>query len=249
MPTQRQAADRPAGTARLRAIDLARIGGISVQQVRNYVDLGLLPPVERTPSGYRIFTARHAEALGVTRQMARGHGWARARTVMNAVHRGDVPAALAAIDASHAELDRERAEIAAVLAAFETVTAEPSVAAPAHGRGVRIGEAARVAGVRPPVLRFWEQRGLLRPARDPSTGYRVYDQAEFLNARLIALLRRASYPFPIVRAALDELRATRSPERARSELATREVDLHRRSLDRLAASAALHAYLQHRPQP
>ena len=41
---------------RLRATDLARRGGVSVQQVRNYVDQGVLPPVERLPSGYRVFT-------------------------------------------------------------------------------------------------------------------------------------------------------------------------------------------------
>jgi hypothetical protein len=33
----------PSDPERLRAVDLARQAGISVQQVRNYVDLGLLP--------------------------------------------------------------------------------------------------------------------------------------------------------------------------------------------------------------
>jgi DNA-binding transcriptional MerR regulator len=239
---------RPTNTGRLRAIDLARMGGISVQQVRNYVELGLLPAVRRTATGYRIFTAQHAEALTVTRKMAKGHGWRSARIIMSAIHRGDIATALAAIDASHAELDRERADIAAVLAAFETVTTDPSTAGPARRRGARIGEVAGAVGVRSPVLRLWEQRGLLRPARQKSTGYRVYNEAEFRSAQLIALLRRANYPFPIVHAALDELRTTGSPQRARSELAKREHDLHRRSLERLGASAALYTYLQHHTQ-
>ena len=38
---------------------------------------------------------------------------------MRAVHAGDVETALATIDRSHAELDRERTEIADVLGAFE----------------------------------------------------------------------------------------------------------------------------------
>jgi hypothetical protein len=60
----------------------------------------------------------------------------------------------------------------------------------------------------------------------------------------IMALRRGNYPFPIVHAVLDELRTTGSPERVRAELARREQELHRRSLRRLRASAALYAYLQ-----
>src|SRR6266516_4535844 len=47
----------------LRTIDLARAGGISVQQVRNYEALGLLPPASRSKSGYRLYTQRHLAAL------------------------------------------------------------------------------------------------------------------------------------------------------------------------------------------
>ncbi|MEK8105925.1 MerR family DNA-binding transcriptional regulator [Micromonospora sp. M12] len=57
---------------RLRAVDLAATVGISVQQVRNYVELGVLPPTRRTASGYRIFTTEHARALGVARRLAEG---------------------------------------------------------------------------------------------------------------------------------------------------------------------------------
>ncbi|MBM0235615.1 MerR family DNA-binding transcriptional regulator, partial [Micromonospora sp. STR1_7] len=108
---------------RLRAVDLAATVGISVQQVRNYVEQGVLPPVRRTPSGYRIFTTEHSRALTVARRLAEGHGWGRTREIMAAVHRGDLPAALAALDGGHAELDRERADIRRVLGAFETVLA------------------------------------------------------------------------------------------------------------------------------
>jgi DNA-binding transcriptional MerR regulator len=232
------------GKGRWRAIALAQAAGISVQQVRNYVALGILPPVERTASGYRIFTGEHAEALLVARRLAEGHGWARTRTIMRAVHDRDLPTALAALDQGHAELDRERADIARVLAAFGTVVGGQAADGPLPRRGARIGEAARAAGVRPSLLRLWERRGLLRPGRDPATGYRVYDEPEVRTARVVALLRRGGYPFPIVQAAVNELRATGSPERVRAELARREQQLRRRSLQRLRASAALYAYLE-----
>ena len=239
---------RPDGEGRWRAIALAQAAGISVQQVRNYVALGILPPVERTASGYRIFTAEHAEALLVARKLAEGHGWARTRTIMRAVHGRDLQTALAALDQGHAELDRERAEIARVLAAFGTVLRGPAAAGPRPRRGARsgarIGEVAGAAGVRPSLLRLWERRGLLRPGRDPATGYRAYDEREVRAARVVALLRRGGYPFPIVRAVVEELRSTGSPERVRAELARREQQLRRRSLRRLRASAALYGYLE-----
>lgn len=57
---------------RLRVVDVAATAGISTQQVRNYLDEGVLPPVERTPSGYRVLTVGHVRALAVLRRMARG---------------------------------------------------------------------------------------------------------------------------------------------------------------------------------
>ncbi|MDG4797839.1 MerR family transcriptional regulator [Micromonospora sp. WMMD1082] len=236
-------ADRERG-GRLRAVDLARAGGVSVQQVRNYVDLGVLPPVARTPSGYRIFTQAHARALTVARAVADGHGWSRTREIMSAVHRGDLPAVLASLDAGHAELDRERAEIRRVLGAFETVVTGPRPPVAAPRRAVRVGVVASLVGVRTSQLRSWEARGLLRPVREPGTGYRVYDDAELRAAQVVALLRRGAYPFEIIMAVLDEIRSTGSPQRVRAELARREQELHRRSLRRLAASATLHDYLR-----
>ncbi|WP_327191043.1 MerR family transcriptional regulator [Streptomyces xinghaiensis] len=260
---------------RLRARDLARSAGLSVQQIRTYAETGVLPAVERTAGGHRVFTGAHAEALTVARELAVGHGWATTRVVMRAVHDGDLVTALAAVDASHARLDRERGELAAVREALETLLTGRSGRSGRSGRvnppgraersgdacpgggtehaarrdaarhGLRIGEVARAVGVSPPVLRLWEAHGLLRPEREPSTGYRLYDSSELRTAHVIALLRRGSHPLPAIGAVLDELRETGSPDRVLRELTHRMRDLHRTSLRRLAASAALHGYLRY----
>jgi DNA-binding transcriptional MerR regulator len=230
----------------MRAVDLARTGGISVQQVRNYVDLGLLPPVERTASGYRVFTGEHAEALVAVRRLAVGHGWERTRTIMRAVHDSDVDTALQTLDQGHAELDAERAEIAKVLRAFDTVLSTPDSTREVPRQGARIGAVARAVGVHTSALRVWEQHGLLCPARQRGTEYRIYDAAELRNAHAVALLRRGGYPLSIVYAAvMQELRSTGSPERVRAELAKRGRELYARSLRRLRASAALYGYLEY----
>ncbi|MBW1599307.1 MerR family transcriptional regulator [Streptomyces sp. JJ38] len=226
----------------MRAVDVARTAGISAQQVRNYVDAGVLPEVTRTAADYRVFTQTHVRALRAVRALAAGHGWAVARTVMRAVHAGDVPAALAALDAAHAELDRERLSLTAVLAALDDVLKE---AEPTATGERRIGDVAAAVGVKPPVLRLWEAHGLLRPARERGTGYRVYSPAEARLAHVVALLRRGSYPLPLIGTVLAELRATSSTARVRAELAHRERELHRRSLNALRGAAALQAYLDH----
>lgn len=228
--------------AKLRITDLARMAGVSVQQVRNYVDLGVLPPVERTPAGYRMFTDAHAEALLIVRQLAEGHGWERTRKIMRAVHAGDLDVVLATVDAGHAELDRERAGITRVLAAFTDLGRAPET--PRPRRPLRIGEVAERVGVRTPVLRLWERRGLLSPGREDSSGYRQFDPVQLRDAEVVALLRRGGYPFPVIRSVLDELGPHGRPERVRAELAERQEDLRRRSLRRLRASAALSAYLR-----
>ncbi|MFC8194859.1 MerR family transcriptional regulator [Streptomyces sp. NPDC060006] len=229
---------------RLRAVDLARAAGVSTQQVRNYVETGLLPPVERTESGYRVFTDVHAHALTAARALAAGHGWPTTGAIMRAVHGGDLEGALAALDASHAELHRERGELAEVLGVLGALTTLDTL--PADRGGLRIGEVADVVGVRTPVLRLWETRGLLRPTREKSTGYRRYPASEVRLARIVVLLRRGNHPFSAIGSLLSELRSGGSPERVRTELAGRERELHRRSLVRLRGSAALDVYLEHR---
>ena len=46
---------------------LARAVGVHPNTVRRYVDRGFLPPVERSPAGYRRFNERHLDCLRLTR--------------------------------------------------------------------------------------------------------------------------------------------------------------------------------------
>jgi DNA-binding transcriptional MerR regulator len=178
------------------------------------------------------------------RQVAAGHGWERARIIMNAVHEGDVAAALAAVDAGHADLTRERAGIAAAAEAFAAAAAADPP--PASRRNALIGQLARAIGVRPPVLRLWEQRGLLHPIRDRATSYRIFEPAEQRTAHLIAVLRRGDVSFAIVHPVVETMRTTGSTTRgALAELARRDKEIQQTSRRRLQGSAALLAYLDH----
>ncbi len=63
-----------------RTIDVARQAGYSVQQVRNLERDGVLPPAERSSSGYRSYTPAHAQAAAAYRLLAAASVRSRPRT-------------------------------------------------------------------------------------------------------------------------------------------------------------------------
>lgn len=227
----------------LRTKDLAQAGHLSVQQMRNYEALGLLPPAEREPNGYRRYTAKHLAALTTARSLVSGYGWLRTRAIMQAVHAGRLADALALIDARHTELASRRVQLEQTLAALGTLVAQPdSLVGPRHARPLHVGEAAQQVGVRVSAVHFWEQQGLLQPVRDTSSRYRLYDAQQMRRLHVVALLREAGYDFNAIRAALDEL-AAGQPERAITAVEQRRAELARTSWDALTALAAFRAYV------
>lgn len=227
----------------LRTRDLAEAGQVGVQQVRNYEASGLIPAAERGPSGYRRYTQRHLAALATARILVAGYGWQRARAIMQGVHRGDLPAALAPIDDHHAELAGQRQRAEQTLAALRALVAPPAVPVPTRpGHQLRVGAAARQVGVRVSALRFWEGQGLLHPLRDERSGYRLYDAQQMRRLRIVALLREQGYDFGAIRATLDQL-AAGTPEHAIAAVERRRAAVARAGWACLVATAALHGYI------
>ena len=227
----------------LRPIDLARPYGLSTQAVRNYEAAGILPAADRTPSGYRVYTPRHALALRAFLALIPGHGHATATAIMQAVNRGDTAEALRLIDESHAQLLDDRRTLQAVeaaLANLELGTLEP--ASPERGETF-VGPLARRLGVRPATLRKWERAGLVRPRRDPRTGYRVYRPADVRDALLTHQLRRGGYRLAQIAPVLAQVRAAGGVAPLASMLRDWHARLTARATAMLAGAAELHAYL------
>jgi DNA-binding transcriptional MerR regulator len=58
-----------------------------------------------------------------------------------------------------------------------------------------IGEFSQISGLSIKTLRFYDEKGLLKPAQvDPTTGYRFYDAASAERARVISRLRELQFP-------------------------------------------------------
>lgn len=224
----------------MRPIDLARAHGLSTQAVRNYEDAGVLPPAERTPSGYRVYDDAHAHALRAFLALIPAHGHRTATAVMRAVNAGAVEEALVLIDESHAQLLQDRRTLAAVEEALRELAPLPTPRA----ERVFVGTLARRLGVRPATLRKWERAGVVQPQRDPATGYRVYTAADVRDAHLAHQLRRGGYLLDQIAPLVAQVRGAGGVVPLDAALADWRDRLARRGAAMLAGAAELHAYLR-----
>ncbi|MFD3530043.1 TioE family transcriptional regulator [Streptomyces sp. NPDC058664] len=229
--------------ARLRPVDLARVHGLSTQAVRNYEEAGILPAADRTPAGYRAYTPLHARALSAFLALVPGHGHQAAASIMRAVNEGAVDEAFRVVDESHAQLLDDRRTLQAVESALRDL--EPTAPAPEPG-GTFIGPLAEQLGLRPATLRKWERAGLVRPRRDPRTGYRVYDEADVRDARLAHQLRRGGYPLERIAPLLARVREAGGLEPLEAAMGDWHGRLSTRGRAMLAGAAELDAYLRER---
>lgn len=228
-----------------RPVDLARAAGISTQQVRNDEAAGVLPPVERTPSGYRRYSEDHLRALLTYRALGRAHGAPLARQIMRAVHAHDVAAALELLDVSHAQLQQQRLSLRGTRAALLDAAADPITDARREDH-MLIGEVAGALGVRTSTLRSWDTAELIRPARTVPAGYRTYSPADVRDARIAQQLRLSRYRLDQVRQVLGTLRRAGDTRALHAAIERRQDMIASQAHLMLVAAAALSGYLDHR---
>ncbi|MFF8902677.1 TioE family transcriptional regulator [Streptomyces lydicus] len=239
---------------RLRPVDLAREHGLSTQAIRNYEEAGILPAAGRTPHGYRTYTSLHAGALRAFLALVPGHGHRTATSIMRAVNEDAAEEAFRLIDESHAQLLDDRRTLQAVESALRDLeprtASEPGAGsgpAAASGPGdMFIGPLAGKLGLRPATLRKWERAGLVRPRRDPLTGYRVYDEADVRDARLAHQLRRGGYLLEQIAPLIAQVRAAGGLEPLEAALCDWHGRLATRGRAMLTGAAQLEAYLRDR---
>lgn len=226
----------------LRTVDVARRAGYSVQQIRDLEHDGVLPPATRTATGHRRYEEIHVQSALAYRAFAAGAGPAEARRIVRAAHRPPVSRALALLDAAHARLHTERAELRQAKQAAEAIGGEPIEDVRASD-AMSVSELAAALGVRPSTLRHWDAEQLVVPDRDPVRGARRYTPAQVRDARIVHQLRQAGYRIEPLRALVPELRRARRPEEIIVALAARDTEVETRSRALLEGAAALNAVL------
>ncbi|MFI6515626.1 MerR family transcriptional regulator [Spirillospora sp. NPDC050679] len=226
----------------MRTVEVARRSGYSVQQVRNLERDGVLPPVARTPAGYRVYREIHLQSALAYRALAAGAGPVEAKKIVRAFHRLPMPQALALLDAVHARLDTERTELRQAREAARAISSEPIEDVRASD-SMSISELAAALDVRASTLRHWDAEGLVVPDRDPAQGTRRYTPSQVRDARIVHQLRKAGYRIEPLRALMPELRCARRLEDVVAALAARDASIAARSKALLDGAAALSAVL------
>ncbi|MFZ3561266.1 TioE family transcriptional regulator [Streptomyces sp. BH055] len=230
---------------KLRPVDLAREHGITPQAVRNYESDGFLPPAERTETGYRVYTERHAAALRAQLALFPAHGYAQTREIMRALHAGDLDTALATIDRGHAQLMRDRETLESVAEAVTHLATTAS--APSADRGPRValsvGKLAERLGMTSATLRNWEEAGIVVPRRS-AAGHRTYTAGDVRDAQLAHLLRRGGYPLEQIATVVQQIRATGGTRALSQALEDWQQRLTARGIAMLEASSQLADYVR-----
>lgn len=180
----------------LRTSELAAAVGIHPNTVRLYEEWGFLPPIPRSPGGYRMFTPLHLEQLRLARMALHGEWPGRPirRSALNLVKTGatgDLQAALVVARNHLALVHAERAQAEAAADVLQRWAL--SQAPPATGRTVPISRVAERLDVTTDMLRDWERNGLIEVPRNPTNRYRAYGAQEIGRLRVIRLLRQAGY--------------------------------------------------------
>ncbi|MCU1643800.1 MAG: MerR family DNA-binding transcriptional regulator [Nocardia sp.] len=229
----------------LRPADLAREHDISTQAVRNYEQDGFIPPAARTPTGYRIYTEAHAAALRTYLALIPAYGHSSAGQIMTALHNNQLDVALTVIDHGHNQLLRDRETLTSVRRAIDHLTTESDAASerPADTGARTIGELAHRLRVTPATVRTWESAGILTPARDPVTGYRIFDATDLRDAELTHLLRRGGYLLDHISTVVQQIRTAGGTDALSASMTDWQQKLTTRGLAMLTASTHLSNYL------
>jgi DNA-binding transcriptional MerR regulator len=180
----------------LTTTQIAKGAGVHPNTVRLYELWGLLPPIPRSPAGYRKFTQQHLRQMVLARTALSGPypGKMLRATATHLIRRsasGDLGGAL---ELAYGYLAMVQAELAhAETAAALLQRWVEGKATDATQQALYIKEAAALLQVTPDALRSWERNGLIQVPRDPHNRYRIYTSAEIGQLRVIRMLRTAGY--------------------------------------------------------
>ena len=186
--------------------DVAKIIGIHPNTVRLYEEWGLLPPVERKPNGYRIFTDFHIEQLRLARlafQIEVLQNGLRKKIVLmvKTAATKDFDAALSLTEEYRKQLRQERANAEEAICIAKQllcgVTEE-------NTHFLKRKEVSDYLDISMDTLRNWEMNGLLAVKRKQN-GYRVYTDEDIKQLKIIRSLRCAGYSLEAILRMLQQL--------------------------------------------
>ena len=97
---------------------------------------------------------------------------------------------------------------------------------------MRVNELAKEAGVKPHVIRYYTERGFLKPWRDAKNEYRIFSQPDVYRVKFIRRAKTLGFTLRDIKAILDDADVGVSPcPEVREIIRTRSRDNRRKLND------------------
>ncbi|WP_188889337.1 MerR family DNA-binding transcriptional regulator [Paenibacillus radicis (ex Gao et al. 2016)] len=175
----------------MRPKKLAERFRISASTIRNYEAKGLIPPTERSPNGYRIYTDLHAAYLSCIQAMAQPFGMEVTAEVLRCLHQNKPQYAMWIIREKEIALYEEKEKLERLIEDIRVYSIESK--AWCADKLFTIKEASELTQIPKSAIRYWDQAGYVRADRDPANHYRRYSGSHLLKIRLIQMLQSTVY--------------------------------------------------------
>lgn len=99
--------------------------------------------------------------------------------------------------------------------------------------GVTTSVLARCFKVQPHLVRYYTRIGLLKPSRDPSSGYKLYGEDDLVRLRFVLLAKDLGFTLDEIKQVLQESEQGKSPCLMVRGIVKRHVEANRRKIEDL----------------
>ncbi|HZG57190.1 MerR family transcriptional regulator [Paenibacillus sp.] len=213
-----------------RPIDIARKLCISTSALRHYEAWGIVPAIERSSNGYRVYTDEHVAYFECIRAMGPGFGMKLTSEVLRKIQQKDVNSALWLVNEAQVSLHREKFIAEKTIQLLESKELD-NLDKGKERKEMTIGEVSAETEIPSSAIRYWEKTGLIKLTRDEN-GYRTFTNSHVRQILLIRTLRTANYPLETVLHILKELDQN-NVEQARKIARNSLENLHMKNHDQL----------------
>jgi DNA-binding transcriptional MerR regulator len=173
-----------------RPIDIARKLNISTSTLRIYEDMGIIPPVKRTDSGYRIFTQIHLDYFICVRNMVKGYSLEFTGDLLKEHMKGNDHKALWMITKSQADLYAEKMRLEKVgLNLIKNLNYKNDNIKKDKNNLMTIKEISKITDVSITTIRYWETIGLVSSVRGNGNNYRLFNEEQIKVILIIHALK------------------------------------------------------------
>jgi DNA-binding transcriptional MerR regulator len=178
----------------IRPIDIARKLNISTSSLRHYEEWGMIPKVERSASGYRIYTNEHVAYFECIRAMADGFGIWIVGEVLKKVMAKDVDSAFWLTNQAQSSLHNEKIISEKTMQNIKEASA-PLLSQNDEREYLTINEISKETGIPITTIRHWEKVGLITTPRNKENKYRLFYKNHIRQILVIHALKTSMYSY------------------------------------------------------